>query len=136
MPGGHTSHIEPWGATLVRRIPGLAGRAAMAARLHWGRVEPAAGPGRLRWTAEPVTRPSGTAAAGGVMRIADLLHPAAAGRPRFFSLAAGGLTLAVSLGAVPAAATAPAAGAPAAAAAAAGRATVTNLTGTPAAVST
>jgi len=68
------------------------------------------------------------------MRIADLLHPAAAGRPRFFSLAAGGLTLAVSLGAVPAAATAPAAGAPAATAAV--RATVTNLTGTPAAVST
>jgi len=70
------------------------------------------------------------------MRIADLLHPAAAGRPRVFSQAAGGLTLAVSLGAVPAAASAPAAGAPAAAAAAAGRATVTNLTGTPAAVST
>src|SRR5262249_35185379 len=106
----------------------------MAARLHWGRVEPAAGPGRLRWTAGPGTRPLGTAAAGGVMRSADLLQPAAAGRPRFFSLAAGGLTLAVSLGAVPAAATPPAAGAPAATAAV--RATVTNLTGTPAAVST
>ena len=77
------------------------------------------------------------------MHVTDLLHPAAAGPRRLLSLAAGGLIVTVSLSAVTAAASAAAAGRPAASAAAALRhvrpalrRAVTNLTGTPVAVST
>jgi hypothetical protein len=77
------------------------------------------------------------------MHVADLLRPATVGSRRLLSLAAGGLIVTVSLGAVTAAASATAADRPAAPAVAvprqvrpALRRAVTNLTGTPVAVST
>jgi hypothetical protein len=70
------------------------------------------------------------------MHIADLRHPPAMRLPQVRCLAAGGLALAVCFGSVTAAAGARAAGVPAAAATAVGRLAVTNLNGTPVAVST
>jgi hypothetical protein len=70
------------------------------------------------------------------MHIADLRHPPAIRLPRVLGLAAGGLALAVCFGAVAAGAGPGAAGVPVAAATAAGRLAVTNLKGTPVAVST